>query len=251
MDGSGEGRPGEGRAGDFRADVEKCLRIAFGQASSTRRQRLLLYATHLGLHCVAVYRFHRWTRRFRRRHGVLGVPFHALGALLTHGMLVVYKVHVGADVGPGFFIGHVGNIYLGAQRIGRNFSVAHNVTLGRGHALGPTSIPIVGDDVWIGTGAVLAGDLRVGDGVTIASGTILSRSVPDHALVAGNPGRVALTRFDNRLLFAEPEQPPSDAPPSEARPSDARPSEVPLHPVPPAEDPQPEGIPPQVPLRVL
>jgi serine O-acetyltransferase len=195
--------PAEGQSGDFRADVEKCLRIAFGATAPTRTQRVRLYATHLGLHCVAVYRFHRWTLRHRRRHPVLGAPLNALGALLTHGMLFVHKVHVAADVGPGFFIGHVGHVYLGARRIGRNCSVAHNVTLGRGHSLGPRCVPTVGDDVWIGTGAVVTGEIRIGDGVTIASGTILSRSVPDHSLVAGNPGRVALAAYDNRPLFAQ------------------------------------------------
>jgi serine O-acetyltransferase len=50
---------------------------------------------------------------------------------------------------------------------------------------------------------VVTGEIRIGDGVTIASGTILSRSVPDHSLVAGNPGRVALAAYDNRPLFAQ------------------------------------------------
>jgi acetyltransferase-like isoleucine patch superfamily enzyme len=45
----------------------------------------------------------------------------------------------------------------------------------------------IGDDVWIGTGAIILKGVRIGDRATIAAGTVLTRDVPGGALAAGNP----------------------------------------------------------------
>jgi len=110
-----------------------------------------------------------------------------------------------ATIGPGFFIGHVGTIYIGPVVIGENFSVTHNVTIGVGHSEGKTGLPSIGDNVWIGTGSVVSGAISVGNGVTIANGTMLTRSVGDGCLVAGNPGRVVMNSFDNSELLTKRE----------------------------------------------
>jgi serine O-acetyltransferase len=110
-------------------------------------------------------------------------------------------VRIYADVGPGFFIGHAGMILIGPTVIGRNFSVTHNVTIGFGQSEAARGYPVIGDDVWVGTGSVISGAIRVGDGATIANGTMLSRSVPPRSLAAGNPGRVVLQGYDNSFLL--------------------------------------------------
>ena len=46
---------------------------------------------------------------------------------------------------------------------------------------------IIGDDVWVGTGAIVLKGVRIGDGATIAPGTVVTRDVPAQALAAGNP----------------------------------------------------------------
>jgi acetyltransferase-like isoleucine patch superfamily enzyme len=46
---------------------------------------------------------------------------------------------------------------------------------------------VIGDDVWIGTGAIILKGVHVGNGATIAPGTVLTRDVPPKALAAGNP----------------------------------------------------------------
>jgi serine O-acetyltransferase len=194
---------GEGQDGDFAADLEKFYRLAFGERPPTLKQKAQLFATNFGLHCVAAYRFNRYVRRLRRRSRVAHGLLRPVSLALNQAVEIVHKVHVGADVGPGFFIGHPGNIYIGARRIGRNFSVTHNVTIGR--APGEGGLPAIGDDVWIGTGSVVFGEVEVGDGATIASGSILSRSVPPGALIAGNPARVTLAKYDNRKMLGAEE----------------------------------------------
>lgn len=186
----------------FEADLEKYYRLAFGSATPSAKQRLWLWASHPGLHCVAIYRFGRYANALAGRRRIAGRLVRGVSAALNQAMTFFHKVHIGAEVGPGFYIGHVGNIYIGARTIGRNFSVTHNVTIGRGQHEGERGgIPRLGDDVWIGTGAVLSGPIEIGNGATIAAGTILTRSIPERALAAGNPGRVANVQYDNRPLF--------------------------------------------------
>ena len=48
---------------------------------------------------------------------------------------------------------------------------------------------------------MIFGDITIGNNVTISAGTVLSKSVPDGSLVAGNPGRVIQRDYDNRSLI--------------------------------------------------
>jgi len=54
----------------------------------------------------------------------------------------------------------------------------------------------VGEDVWIGYGAIVLSGVRIGKGAVIAAGAVVTRDVPDYAVVAGNPARVVKERFD-------------------------------------------------------
>lgn len=54
---------------------------------------------------------------------------------------------------------------------------------------------IIGNDVWIGHGAVILSGVSIGDGAVIGAGSIVTRSVPDYGIVAGNPAKVIKFRF--------------------------------------------------------
>lgn len=54
---------------------------------------------------------------------------------------------------------------------------------------------VIGNDVWIGTGATVLPGARIGDGVIIGAGAVVGGTVPDYAVVAGNPARVVRMRF--------------------------------------------------------
>jgi acetyltransferase-like isoleucine patch superfamily enzyme len=113
-----------------------------------------------------------------------------------------------------------GTILVGAQfmcaehiRIGRRVVVSYNVTIADSdfhpfdpdlrrediEALTPgssrprpplASAPvIVDDDVWIGIGALILKGVHIGSGARIQAGSVVTRDVPPHATIAGNPGR--------------------------------------------------------------
>jgi acetyltransferase-like isoleucine patch superfamily enzyme len=57
---------------------------------------------------------------------------------------------------------------------------------------GPT---VIGNDVWIGTGAVILSGVIVGDGAVVGAGAVVSQPVPPFAIVAGNPAQIVGYRF--------------------------------------------------------
>ena len=54
---------------------------------------------------------------------------------------------------------------------------------------------ILGNDVWIGTGATVMGGITVGNGAIIAAGSVITKDVPPYAVVGGNPARILKYRF--------------------------------------------------------
>ena len=57
----------------------------------------------------------------------------------------------------------------------------------------------VGNDVWIGHGAILLPGVTVGDGAVIAAGAVVTKSVPDYAVMAGVPAAKIRDRFPPEL----------------------------------------------------
>ena len=66
---------------------------------------------------------------------------------------------------------------------------------------------VIGNDVWIGSGVTVNRKVHVGNGAILASGTVVTKDVPDYAIVGGVPGRIIKYRFDEetikRLLVIE------------------------------------------------
>jgi acetyltransferase-like isoleucine patch superfamily enzyme len=60
---------------------------------------------------------------------------------------------------------------------------------------------IVGNDVWVGQNAIILPRVeRIGDGAVIGAGAIVTKDVPDYAVVAGNPAKVKKYRFSEEII---------------------------------------------------
>ena len=58
----------------------------------------------------------------------------------------------------------------------------------------------IGNDVWIGTGAVIMAGVRIGDGAVVGSNTIVTRDVNQYEIVVGTPQRVLRKRFSDETI---------------------------------------------------
>lgn len=94
-----------------------------------------------------------------------------------------------ATIGEGPYIAHIGSIVIGHDAIiGRNASVHQGVTIGASGGGG--KFPILGDRVYLGAGAKILGPVRIGSDVVVGANAVVTRDVPDKAVVAGAPANV-------------------------------------------------------------
>jgi serine O-acetyltransferase len=97
-----------------------------------------------------------------------------------------------AEIGDGLYIGHIGGVHINPGAvIGRNCDLAHRVTIGAS-AMGRSGVPVLGDNVYVGTGAVLMGKIKIGDNAKIAANSLVMTNVPAGATVMGVPGRIVM-----------------------------------------------------------
>ena len=58
----------------------------------------------------------------------------------------------------------------------------------------------IGNDVWIGSHALIRGGVKIGDGAVIAMGAVVTKDVPPYAVVGGVPARIIRYRFDGERI---------------------------------------------------
>lgn len=120
------------------------------------------------------------------------IPYFLCRRILTH---YKYKFNISIShhtpIGRGLYLGHVMNIVVSDYaQIGRNCNISHGVTVGQINRGERKGTPIIGDNVYIGPGAIVIGRIRIGNNVAIGANTVVTKDVPDNAVVVGAPGRV-------------------------------------------------------------
>src|ERR1700723_873959 len=163
------------------------------------RSRLEVFLCYSGLHAVWFYRVN---------HGLWNHGFLLLARWLSQvaRFLTGIEIHPGAQIGRRLFIDHGSGVVIGETAI-----VGDDVTLYQGVTLGGTGKergkrhPTVLDNVVVGDGAKILGNITVGRNCRIGAGSVVLRDVPDDSTVVGVPGHV-IFREGKRVVITDPKQ---------------------------------------------
>jgi serine O-acetyltransferase len=182
----------------IREDLDAVLRN--DPATHSRLEALL---AHSPLLAILIHRVAH--RLFQRNHLRLLARMLATFARWATGV----EIHPGAHVGRRFFIDHGTGVVIGeTAEIGDDCVLFHNVTLGGTGKHEGKRHPTLGDRVFVGTGAILLGPIRVGDDVRIgANAFVHMRDVPPNTTVVGVPARIV--KQDGQRV--ERELPPTES----------------------------------------
>lgn len=133
----------------------------------------------------------RWTRYFFLK----GTPYFLLflfsRAIMKH---FAYKhsfdISFRAQIGPGLIIAHFGYIIVTSNSvIGSNCTLRPGVVFGK-KLTATTGGPTVGNNVNIGVGTTIVGDVKIGDNVIIGANSVVTKDVPSNCVIAGAPARI-------------------------------------------------------------
>lgn len=148
------------------------------------RNWLEVLVCYPGLQAILLHRVAHWLF-------VLGLPF--IPRLISHlsRFLTGIEIHPGATLGRGVFIDHGMGIVIGETAIVGEFSLIYQgVTLGgTGKETGKRH-PTVGENVVIGAGAKVLGNIQLGNNVRVGAGSVVLRDVPSGCTIVGVPGRI-------------------------------------------------------------
>ncbi|MFH0807615.1 MAG: serine O-acetyltransferase [Elusimicrobiota bacterium] len=103
------------------------------------------------------------------------------------------EIHPGAKIGKNFFIDHGMGVV-----IGETTEIGDNVLMYKGVVLGGTTLskgkrhPTIGNNVVIGSNAIVLGAIKIGDQARVGAGSVVLKEVPNGATVVGVPGRVVV-----------------------------------------------------------
>jgi serine O-acetyltransferase len=124
---------------------------------------------------------------------ILTLPLYWLARAILRHYSYKFGIFIPFDtpIGVGLYIGHCGDIHFNAQaRLGSNCNISQGVTLGQANRGNNKGYPIIGDGVYIGPGAKVVGAVRVGNNAAIGANCVVTKDVPENAVVVGVPGRV-------------------------------------------------------------
>lgn len=157
-----------------------------------KRSYPAILITSPGMIAGIYYRIGHWLWNYRGRLALL--------MWLLRPLYMVFKraveIYSGASISPravigqGLYINHFGSIFVGAVVIGENCNLSHEVTLGVAGRGGQRGMPTLGNRVYIAPGAKIIGQVTIGDDVAVGANAVVTKSIPDCAVVAGVPAKI-------------------------------------------------------------
>lgn len=159
------------------------FRIIFERDPAARNWLEVIFC-YPGLQALLFHRFAHWLRN-------VGIPF--IPRLISHWarFLTGIEIHPGAQIGTGVFIDHGMGVVIGETAIVGDYALIYQgVTLGGTGKQSGKRHPTIGENVVVGAGAKVLGNIQVGNNVRIGAGSVVLRDVPSDCTVVGVPGRI-------------------------------------------------------------
>ncbi|MFA6078879.1 MAG: serine O-acetyltransferase [Candidatus Omnitrophota bacterium] len=148
--------------------------------------------TYSGFHAMIFYRI---------SHVLLktGMPFFPRWISQLGRFFTGIEIHPGATIGNELFIDHGMGVVIGETAIiGDGVTIYQGVTLGGTGKERGKRHPTIGNNVVVGAGAKVLGNITVGDNSYIGSNAVVIKDVPPNSTVVGVPGRI--TKQDGRKI---------------------------------------------------
>ena len=136
-----------------------------------------------GLHAIWFHKIAHWF--WVRGHKLAGRFISHINRFFTG-----IEIHPGATIGRRFFIDHGMGVVIGETTI-----VGDDVLLYKGVVLGGTSLenkkrhPTIGNNVVVGTNAIVLGDIEIGENCKIGAGSVVTKPAPPNSTIVGIPGK--------------------------------------------------------------
>lgn len=155
----------------------------------------------IGLFVPSVWKFQVKMRKleYMKNCGCKNI-FQKLHYAILHQRYICYGLKLGFTIpinlfGPGLCLCHPGTIVINSHaRFGSNCRVHTSVNIGgfskRDENWTPNNVPVFGNNVYIGPGAKLFGNISIGDDVAIGANSVVNKDVPSHMTVAGAPAKI-------------------------------------------------------------
>ena len=167
----------------FESEVKACF-----ERDPAARNVVEVLLTYSGLHAIIIYRI---------AHALDAIRLPVLPRLLmaiARGLTGI-EIHPSAKIGRGLFIDHGTGVVIGETAvIGKDVTLFQGVTLGGTGKERGKRHPTIGNNVVIGAGAKVLGNITVGSDSMIGANAVVIRDVPEHSTVVGVPGRITRTK---------------------------------------------------------
>jgi serine O-acetyltransferase len=169
------------------------------ESDPAARSYLEVIFLYPGLHSV-------WSHHLAHWLWLRGMRFPARWVSQVSRLYTGIEIHPGAELGRRLFIDHGMGTVIGETAI-----VGDDVTLYQGVTLGGTGKekgkrhPTLGNNIAVGSGAKLLGNITIGDNVRVGAGSVVLRSVPANSTIVGVPGHIVL-RDGKRVVITDPKE---------------------------------------------
>lgn len=141
------------------------------------------------------FRYTFWMRtcHYTRSKTLLKYSIYPFARLVLNHL--IYKLGISISpsttIGSGFYIGHFGGIIVNRHcTIGKNCNISQGVTLGEANRGKNKRYPILGDNIYIGPGAIIIGAITIGNNVAIGANCVVTKDIQDNSVVVGIPAKV-------------------------------------------------------------